>query len=423
MTETLNTAPSRPVDSPVSLAELRAHFAPLLDRIHAGAVERELDRRPPFDEIGELAAAGFGRLRLPAEQGGFGASFEQFTELLVDLAAADSNIAQALRGHIGFVEDVLVSADEDYRSFWIEQVASGALVGNAETEKTANYGNPTTRVVEGDGEFLLSGQKYYTTGTLFADWTRVTAELVRADGETALVQLVAPTDHAGVTTVDDWDGFGQRLTASGTTTFVEVPVDPRFIVPVGAHKTLVWPVYQVDLLASLVGIAEAATTETIDFVRTKRRNSFNPLVAPAQDPAALHTVGTVRGRTTLVRAAVVEAARRVGAGLDRHRAGHLDDAEFNAIDAYVAQLWPVVIEDVLRITSQVFEVGGASATADSRRLDRHWRNARTIASNNPAFHQTRAVGDYELNDVPVISFLHTALAPVPAEADPRTPTV
>jgi alkylation response protein AidB-like acyl-CoA dehydrogenase len=31
-----------------------------------------------------------------------------------------------------------------------------------------------------------------------------------------------PTDRAGVELFDDWDGFGQRLTASGGTRFTDV---------------------------------------------------------------------------------------------------------------------------------------------------------------------------------------------------------
>ena len=31
------------------------------------------------------------------------------------------------------------------------------------------------------------------------------------------------------------------------------------------------------------------------------------------------------------------------------------------------------------------------------RLDRHWRNARTLASHNPVIYRDRIVGDYVLN--------------------------
>jgi hypothetical protein len=39
---------------------------------------------------------------------------------------------------------------------------------------------------------------------------------------------------------------------------------------------------------------------------------------------------------------------------------------------------------VLAETTELFEVGGASAVGTGHALDRHWRNVRTIASHNPA---------------------------------------
>ena len=39
-----------------------------------------------------------------------------------------------------------------------------------------------------------------------------------------------------------------------------------------------------------------------------------------------------------------------------------------------------------------FEVGGASALSQSRRLDRHWRNARVLSSHNPMIYRAKLVG-------------------------------
>ena len=63
------------------------------------------------------------------------------------------------------------------------------------------------------------------------------------------------------------------------------------------------------------------------------------------------------------------------------------------------QAQQVILPLVLEATSLLFEVGGASATSQVRRLDRHWRNARTLASHNPAIYRERALGDFYLNDV------------------------
>ena len=57
----------------------------------------------------------------------------------------------------------------------------------------------------------------------------------------------------------------------------------------------------------------------------------------------------------------------------------------------------MVIDLILQLTSQLFEVGGASATSTELALDRHWRNARTAASHNPAIYRERVIGDFLLN--------------------------
>ncbi|MGY2063749.1 acyl-CoA dehydrogenase, partial [Nocardia gipuzkoensis] len=92
---------------PTSDADLHAVFAPLFERIAAGAVDREIDRRLPYEEVGWLREAKFGALRVPVEFGGYGASVRQLFGLLIDLAAAESNLPQALRVHFSFVEDQL----------------------------------------------------------------------------------------------------------------------------------------------------------------------------------------------------------------------------------------------------------------------------------------------------------------------------
>ena len=70
----------------------------------------------------------------------------------------------------------------------------------------------------------------------------------------------------------------------------------------------------------------------------------------------------------------------------------LDRAELAASPAQVTS-----VDIVLRATNELFEVGGASITSEQLRLDRHWRNARTIAVHNPTIFKTRAIGDHILN--------------------------
>src|SRR5262245_17625604 len=104
--------------------------AVLLEQIARGAAERERDRIPPFHEIRRIADAGLGAIRVPVEHGGPGGSLRDLFALVIALAAADSNIAQALRSHFHFVEGRLAAADPAQRDRWLGEVVRGRLFGN-----------------------------------------------------------------------------------------------------------------------------------------------------------------------------------------------------------------------------------------------------------------------------------------------------
>ncbi len=51
----------------------------------------------------------------------------------------------------------------------------------------------------------------------------------------------------------------------------------------------------------------------------------------------------------------------------------------------------------LDVTSRIFELMGARATATSYGFDRFWRNIRTHTLHDPVFYKAREVGNYALN--------------------------
>ena len=48
-----------------------------------------------------------------------------------ELAEADSNLVQSLRGHFGFGENLLNSRDPDYQGVWLERLGRGETVSPA----------------------------------------------------------------------------------------------------------------------------------------------------------------------------------------------------------------------------------------------------------------------------------------------------
>src|SRR5690606_15219491 len=106
-------------------------------RIADGAVQREVDRRLPHEEINWLREARFGAIRLPVDEGGSGASLPQLFRLLTELGEADSNLVQILRAHFAFVEIRLNDEDADIRRQWFERIAAGQIIGAAMAERTS----------------------------------------------------------------------------------------------------------------------------------------------------------------------------------------------------------------------------------------------------------------------------------------------
>ncbi len=393
MTETLDRATTSFHATPAFEAAA-AKYRPVFQRIAAGALDRELARELPFEQIGWLKDAGFGAARIPAELGGDGLDWEEFTELLIELAAADSNIPQALRSHIALVEENLYQHGRSGdRSSWLQRFASGQLAGNAWTEPGA--GGTATVLSESGGKLVLNGRKFYTTGTIFADWIDVTAK--RPDGSD--VSVIISTKTTGVETYDDWDGFGQRLTGSGTTVFTDAEVDPANVSAFADRFPYQTALYQHILLVALAGIAQAVTTDAATNVRERKRvfgHGNAPLVR--HDAQILQVVGHISAKAYAARATTLSVAR----SLDRVFASRQEGADAEkaaniAVELESGRAQIVLSTLVPEAAGELFNTLGASSTSTGKSLDRHWRNARTVATHNPFIYKSRIVGDWEVN--------------------------
>ncbi|MFJ6003784.1 acyl-CoA dehydrogenase family protein [Arthrobacter sp. NPDC092385] len=408
-----SAVPALPHDvpsDPPRTAALLERFRPIFSAVADGAARREQERVLPFAEVEALKEAGFGALRVPAAYGGSGASLRQLFLLLTELAAADSNLAQLWRGHFAYVEGTLLQPPSAHRDRWLLDIAAGAMIGNASSELTGtSLRDIRTSLASqaADGTLTLTGTKYYSTGSLYADWIAGSAV---HDGERVgyAVRATAP----GVDRIDDWDGFGQRLTGSGTTHFTDVRVDPQNVRAYSPDApSHVHAFFQLVLVASLAGIARAAAADAAAFVRPRTRSYVNATTpTPREDPQVLQVLGELSASAFAADAVVLAAADALDAAYHRLEAARLEDgrdakesagrqpdlakAAVDLAEVAVSQAQLVAVEQSLRAATHLFEVGGASATSTARSLDRHWRNARTISSHNPAIYKARSLGHW-----------------------------
>ena len=364
----------------------------------AGAVARERERRLPFDAF-DAVRAGLGALLVPVEHGGPDGTLEDVAEAIITLAAADSNVPHALRLHynVSALWRVL-PADEHVRQQF-GRILAGKLFGGASTEQgTPKPGLITTRLTRQDGHYRLNGRKYYSTGTLYADYAYIAA----IDEQDQPVTVILPLDRPGLEIVDDWDGFGQRLTASGSLLLHDARVEESELQRVSLRE-LGLPSHHISAWRQLVLVATAA-----GIVRALVRNPGLRAQQGPRGPAqrrgrgprrSLHPAGhrRYRGAQPCHRRAGARHGPRAGARRASHPAAR--DATTIVLQGGLAtaKTQLIVSKLALHAGQQLFEAGGASATSSALQLDRHWRNLRTIFSHNPLSHKARVLGDYHLN--------------------------
>lgn len=357
----------------------------------------ERDRVLQFEAIATIRDSGLLSLRVPTRYGGPGGSARDVLHVVIRLAGGSSNVAQALRAHFGFVERLLSNrANESERAVWLPRIADGVVVGNAITDAVGKVpgSSQTTVLPDASGGLRLNGFKFYSTGTLFADVIAVSA--VDSDGHD--VQVMVPAGRDGVELFDDWDGFGQRTTASGGTRFTDVRVAPDEVITVsdGAHLGHATGFLQLYLAAVTAGIAHAVLADAVTYVRTKARPASHSVATSASaDPFVLQAVGDIAAAAHSAEALILTAADAIDALVDEDRQADPDAVAEVAVTVARAQL--VAERLALSAAERLFDTGGASATARSLNLDRHWRNARTVASHNPLAYKAHVAGAYAVH--------------------------
>ena len=367
----------------------------LAQRFAATASERDSERLLPFAEMDALAQSGLLAITVPEEYGGLDVSNATLAEITATLAQADGSIGQIPQNHFYILEALRVDGSEDQKRYFFGRALAGDRFGNALSERgTKTVGHYDTRITRDGPGYRINGRKFYSTGVLFADWVTVFA-LDEAD---KLVMAFVPKGTEGIEIIDDWDGFGQRTTGSGTTVLNNVYVNADHVVL--HHKgferpTTIGSVGQIIHAGVDLGIARAAFAETLDFVKTRSRPWMDSGVERASDdPLTIAKVGQIAVRLEAATATVERAGRKVDAA-------QVETTEKRVVEATLAVAAAKVLttEIAIEASNTLFELAGTASVKLDLNLDRHWRNARTHTLHDPVRWKYHVVGNYHLNDV------------------------
>ncbi|WP_109440681.1 SfnB family sulfur acquisition oxidoreductase [Acinetobacter haemolyticus] len=365
-----------------------ADFA-LEDRNH-----RDQNRILPTEQIIQFSQKGLGGIRIPQQYGGAFVSNKTLAHVFRILTKADANVGQIPQNQFGLLNFINITGSDVQKQFVYTEILAGKRIANGGPEKNSKDTKAiqTTLRLE-NGQYFLNGEKFYSTGTSFADWLAIRA--LHPDGYTVLTLVERHAE--GVEVINDWNGFGQRTTASGTVKLHNVVVDPAlfFDERIIADTPNVRGAYSQLLQVAIdVGIAEAAFNDTLSSIRKAR-----PIVDAGVEKASEehYTLQEVGKLNILLDAAIL---------LLDEAAEYLDEldqlAEISAEQAarasiLVAEAKIYANDAALHISEKLLELGGSRASLSQHNLDQHWRNARVHTLHDPVRWKFHAIGDYYLN--------------------------
>ena len=358
------------------------------------AAKRDRQRQLPWSQIEAFTQCGLGSITIPREFGGPQVSYVTLAEVFAIISAADPALGQIPQNQVGILNLVLNTATQAQKEQLFSRVLKGGRIGNAGPERgSKNTLDLKARITaEGDG-FVINGQKFYSTGALFAHWIAVKALNDEGKQVIAFVQRATP----GLRVVDDWSGFGQRTTASGTVLLNNVRVDADLVVDnwrINESPNIQGAVSQLVQAAIDLGIAREAIADTIRFVRERSRPWIDANVERnSDDPYVVADIGKLSIELHAAEALLRKAARV------------LDDVSASPVDAQAAARASIAVAEAkvlstelsLLASEKLFELSGSRATLAEFNLDRHWRNARVHTLHDPVRWKYHAIGAYRLN--------------------------
>ncbi|NNH39449.1 SfnB family sulfur acquisition oxidoreductase [Acinetobacter sp. ANC 5380] len=359
-----------------------------------GRNERDQKRQLPFAEIDLFSQKGLGGIRIPQNFGGAFVSNKTLAHVFRILNKADSSVGQIPQNQIALLNMINIMGTEQQKTFIFNEILQGKRLANGGPERhTKDTKTLNTLLTIEDGHYFLDGEKFYSTGSSFAHWLAIKA--IHPEGHVVLV--VVNHQATGVEVVDNWNGFGQRTTSSGTVKLHHVEVDPFLIFDerlLGNAPSYRGAYSQLMQVAIDVGIAEAAFADTISAVQKAR-----PIIDANVEKASFehYTLQEVGKSTVLLDAAILlldEAAEYLDE-LDQLDA--VSDEQAAKASILVAEAKIYANDAALHISEKLLELGGSRSSLSQHNLDQHWRNARVHTLHDPVRWKLHALGDYYLN--------------------------
>lgn len=377
---------------PADFGSRTAKVERLARHLAASAVERDRQGGSPRAERELLRDSGLLTLAVPQQYGGQGLAWPEIYRIVRYLAAVDSSLAHLFAfQHLQVATLLLFGSPEQQRHWLTRTVQERWFWGNATNGR--DNGLVLSRREE---HYELDGSKSFCSGALGADALVISAP--RGRNAEDRVFIILPGQRDGLSINEDWDGFGQRQTDSGTIQFEQVFVGSgELLGPVGPspRTTLRACLSQLILTQLYLGNAQGALDAALRYTREQGRPWPSSGVAQASDdPFIQQRYGELWLRYRSALPLAEQAAQRLQAAWEKPA---LTAAERAEVALAISEAKVVAVRAALDITSQIFDAMGARATSSRYGFDRFWRNVRVHSLHDPIDYKVRDLGHWLLS--------------------------
>ncbi|KAK4141007.1 acyl-CoA dehydrogenase/oxidase [Dichotomopilus funicola] len=375
--------------------------------LSADAAVREKANKSPKAEVALLKHSGLLRLLGPKKYGGGEQPWSVGYKAIREVAKGDGSIGMLLGYHLLWSRTGHVVGNDDQA----DRLQKLIIENNYYVGGAVNPRDSDLKITYDDDKITYNGFKNFTTGAAVSDLIVLEGAVDGRPPEEHIFAIV-PTAQAGIVFSYNWDNIGLRLTESGAAKIENVSApwadalgwdvatkkpDPAVLGI--AFPALLLPSIQLVFSNFYIGIAQGA----LEFAKqyTTAHTRAWPFGGDPKESATeeFHILSTYGNFFAHLRAAET-LADRAGAEADKlyekygnQRAG-LTLQERGDWAEWVASVKVVATDTGLRVTSGVFEVTGARATASKVGLDRFWRDLRTHTLHDPVAYKNRELGKY-----------------------------
>lgn len=360
------------------------------------AIERDERGGTAKKERDLIRESGLLALIIPSEFGGYGENWKTIFQITREFARVDGSIAHIFGYHFLCLVSTQLFGSEQQKEIHYKQTAEKNLFwGNA-------YNPRDSRLIikQADHERLLQGEKSFCSGATDSDRLLISAKDIESN---QTVLGIIPTSRKGVAVEDDWDGFGQRQTDSGTVRFQDVQLKEAEILkhhlqyPDSVFPTIRTHIAQMILIHVLLGMAEGALQEAKKYTKHSSRAWFaSNSNKAAQDPYIVRQYGDLYVQLNASAALTEKAVDALQAAWEKEWS--LTEQERGECSIAIATAKVMTARTALEVTNRIFDVMGAKSVSVKYRFDRYWRNIRTLTLHDPIEYKLRDIGNFILTD-------------------------